>query len=430
MTTALLAQKRSSGPGLAPYSTRALSEPFGSFELLRLLGRGGMAEAFIAQHSPDEHPLVLKRIRPDYAHNEEYLRRFVLEAQVASRLHHPNLASFREFGRVGRCHYLVMDMVRGHSLHRLLDVVFLQQEPPPLTVAMALSAGILDGLAAMHAVKDEAGRPRPMLHRDVTPSNVIVAQDGHPVIIDFGITKDVLGPAITLPGKVIGTARYMSPEHRKAEYIDTRADVFSASVILFELLFGKHPWPPLNTMKELLRVTFDPPEITDAMSAHVPREIIDVVLKGLANDPADRFTDAAEMRDALFACKTCPRQLNAERLHEVAAWVDTLNLPLDEDLSRPVVDLVDATGEEEVMWTSSGSLSTDEAWAEDPTLPPSQPLTVPPLPPPRAAALVEAGGTEEVDVKAALGTTLPAKLIGIGVALLTLGGLVWLFLDS
>ena len=409
-----------------------MSEPFGSFELLRLLGRGGMAEAFIAQHrvQVDAGPLVLKRIRPDFAHNDEYLRRFVLEAQVASRLDHPNLAHFKEFGRVGRCHYLAMDMVRGRSLHRLLEVVFMRQEPPPLTVAMTLGAGILDGLAAMHAVKDERGRPRPMLHRDVTPSNVIVAEDGRPVIIDFGITKDVMGPAITLPGKVIGTARYMSPEHRKAEFIDTRADVFSASVILFELLAGRHPWPPLSTMKELLRVTFDPPEVSDAMRGRVPADIIEVVLRGVANDPKDRFDDAAHMRDALFACRSCAGLVGAEHLHEVVAWVDSLRLPRDEDLSRPVVDLAEADGEEEVMWTSSGGLSTDEVRAEDPTLAPSQPLAVPPLPPPRAAALAEAGGGEDLDLDAAFGGFPLAKVVGVAVALLTVGGLVWLFLAS
>lgn len=424
-------KKSTSGPVRGPYSTPALSEPFGSFELLRLLGRGGMAEAFIAEHRSggDVAPVVLKRIRPDYAHNEEYLRRFVLEAQVASRLNHPNLARFREFGRVGRCHYLVMDMVRGRSLHRLLDVVFRQQEPPPLEVALSLSAGILDGLAAMHAVKDEAGRPRPMLHRDVTPSNVIVADDGHPVIIDFGITKDVMGPAITLPGKVIGTARYMSPEHRRAEYIDTRADVFSASVILFELLFGKHPWPPLSTMKELLRVTFDPPDIQEAMLERVPRDIVDVVLRGVANDPHERFADAAEMRDALFSCRSCPGMVGAAQQRAVAAWAEGLSLPRDEDLSRPVVDLADTEGEEEVMWTASGALSTDEVRAEDPTLAPSLPLAIPPLPPPRSAALTVAGGSEDVDVRAALGHGWLPKVVGIGVALLTLGGLVWLFLD-
>lgn len=408
-----------------------MSEAFGSYELERLLGRGGMAEAFIARREElaGDDPLVLKRIRPDHASSDEYLKRFVLEAQVASRLDHPNLARFREFGRVGRCHYLVMDMVRGHSLHRLLDPIFRDERRPPLPVALSIGSDILAGLAAMHAVTDEEGRLRPMLHRDVTPSNVIVSDEGRAVIIDFGITKDVMGPSITIPGKVIGTARYMSPEHRRAEYIDPRADVFSASVILFELLFGRHPWPPLSTMKELLRVTFDPPNVTDEMAAHVPREIIDVVLRGLENDREARYSDASEMQRALRECKACAGQLEGAQ-EAVVAWVDALRIARDEELSEPVLDLADAGGEAEVMWTSAGSLSTDEASAADPTTPISQPLTIPPLPPRREEALVTDDTPFEEQVDAALGGFSAAKLAVIVVGLLALGGLVWFVLQG
>src|SRR5687767_15472850 len=130
-----------------------------------MLGRGGMAEAFIGfrRGDPKQHPIVLKRIRPDLAKNEEYYRRFVLEAQVASRLDHPNLVRFLEFGRVGRCHYIAMDLVRGWSLKRLLGMVFDSGRAPSAEAALYLGAGILDGLAAMHSVKDEKGEARPML---------------------------------------------------------------------------------------------------------------------------------------------------------------------------------------------------------------------------------------------------------------------------
>jgi len=390
-----------------------------------------MAEAFVAypNRGPRDLPLVLKRIRADFAENDEYLKRFVLEAQVASRLNHNNLARFREFGRVGRCHYLVMDMVRGHSLHRLLDPVFREETPPPLPVALTIGAGILDGLAAMHAVKDEEGHARPMLHRDVTPSNVIVSEAGEAVIIDFGITKDVMGPSITLPGKVIGTARYMSPEHRKAEYINPSADVFSASVILFELLFGEHPWPPLSTMKELLRVTFDPPAISAQMTDRVPAEITKVVLRGLANDPKDRYPDAAAMRAALAACTQCARLMDSGP-QQVTEWVRTLNLELDERLSAPVLDLADSGGEAEVMWTSAGSLSTDEVRALDPTQQPSsEALTIPPLPPRREEALPDDTPFED-QVDAALGGFSASKAAVIAAAVVCALGIIWFVLQG
>ena len=355
-----------------------------------------MAEAYMAYRVGDSRrrPLVLKRIRPDFAESEEYFRRFVLEAQVASRLENRNLVRFREFGKVGQCHYIVMDMVHGWSLHRVLDPIFKHGTAPSLEAAVTIGAGILEGLAAMHAVIDEHGHPRPMLHRDVTPSNVILSKDGVPVIIDFGIAKDIMGPAITLPGRVIGTARYMAPEHRRAEYIDTRADVFSVSVILFELLTGRHPWPPLTVAKELLRITFDPPELGEELRRRVPVDLMEVVRKGLACLPRDRFDDAPAMSRALLACRDSARFM--ERGHEaVMQWVESLDMPLDEQLSVPVLDVAGTGGISEVMWTVSGGLTTGEETTQSPIPAPSEPLLVPPLPPRRDASLRGVASTDD-----------------------------------
>lgn len=364
---------------------------FGPFELERLLGRGGMAEAFLGyrRDDPDRTPIVLKRIRPDLAKNDEYYRRFVLEAQVASRLDHPNLVRFREFGRVGQCHYIAMDQVCGFSLKRLLEPVFEANEVPSPEAALFIGSGILGGLGAMHSVTDENGSSRPMLHRDVTPANVIITHDGPPVIIDFGITKDVLGPQITLPGKVIGTMRYMAPEHRRAEYIDARADVFSASVILFELLAGRPPWPPIEGVRELLRVTFDPPEIPEDAKGRVPDEVWDVVLKGLACEAGDRFDDATAMVEALRSTSMYQQAVASGGAGAVVSWTGRLGLKADEELEHPVVDRVAENGAGvEVMWTSTGNLTTDEHRALQPSeVADADVLTIPPLPPRRDAAL-------------------------------------------
>jgi serine/threonine protein kinase len=402
-----------------------VSERFGPFILERLLGRGGMAEAFIAQRRGAAGPrLVLKRIRADLADDAEYLRRFILEAQVASRLGHDNLVRFHEFGRVGRCHYIAMDMVTGHSLNRLLDPVFADDRAPPVAAGLSIGTGLLDGLAAMHAVTDENGEPRPMLHRDVTPANVIISRDGVPVIIDFGITKDVLGPAITLPGRVIGTARYMAPEHRMAEYIDTRADVFSVSVILFELLTGTHPWPPLDSIKELLRTSFDPPVFPASAVERLPEDIRAVLLKGLACAPQDRFADAAAMADALRACTDYAALVDGGR-QSVVEWVRSLDVTLDEELSAPVVDLARREPEEEVvMWTAGGNLSTDEVSAFDPTVDDHGVLTIPPLPPRRDAVLAMSG-TEDLSLEA-----LPGRPMWFWPAVLAVSAVaVWVVLS-
>ena len=341
-----------------------------------------MAEAFLAsRHDAPEHQLVVKRIRPDYAENESFLRRFFFEAQVASRVHHRNLVPFVELGRVGDCHYLAMEPVHGHSLHRLLERAFERGEPLPHAAALHLGLGMLDGLAALHRATDDDGHPRPILHRDITPSNVIVDHEGEAVIIDFGIAKDIDGPSLTLPGQVIGTARYMAPEHRKSEWMDARADVFSVSVVLFELLTGRHPWPPLQGMRELLRTSFDPPEIDDEIRALVEPELLEVVMRGLSCHAEDRWADAETMRQALGADPN-PELGRAA----VRDWVEAQKLPTDAKLTRPVVDLRPPEGEvARVMWSADGSVSDmpSPIPSPDAILARSSVLVVPPLPPRR-----------------------------------------------
>lgn len=344
-----------------------------------------MAEAYIGRYraDPERGPFVIKRIRPDYASSEEHRRRFELEAQVASRLRHRNLVRFHEYGRVGDCHYIVMSMVRGHSLHRLLHPILDGAPPPPLAVALSLGLDIAEGLAEMHSATDEAGRPRPMLHRDATPKNVIVSHRGRAVLIDFGIAKDLMGPNITLPGQVIGTTRYMAPEHRLSEVLDPRADVFSAGVILFEVLTGRKPWPSLTQAQELLRVRFDPPEWTEEERRRIPRAVRAVVQAAVACEAKDRFADAKALSAALFDCAVA-LDLGEEGPAAVRAWVASLGMELDERLSSPVVDVAASESDETVvMWNSTGGLNENapSGIGDDGA------LAVPPLPPAREAAV-------------------------------------------
>lgn len=345
-----------------------------------------MAEAYLAKRAGEQgETVVLKRMRPDFADSQAFLRRFVLEAQVASRLAHPNLVRFQEFGRVGDCHYIVMDHVRGHSLHRLMDKSFEVGARLSPAGALHLGTGLLEGLSAMHRVEDK-GHPRPMLHRDVTPSNVIVDPGGTPVLIDFGIAKDVNGPSITLPGQVIGTARYMAPEHRRAEYIDARADVFSVSVVLFELFFARHPWPPLRGMKELLRTTFDPPELSEELRRTVPPTILSILTRGLSCAPEDRWADAEHMRRALQKAAKDTVDLTSGP-SEARQWIRSLRLPRDEALTSPVIDHSPPEGrEQEVMWSASGSVGNVPSTVVEAEID-SAVLTIPPLPPRRDAGV-------------------------------------------
>lgn len=390
-----------------------------------------MAEAFMADRRDQPDPtFVLKRMRPDFARVEAYERRFVFEAQVASRVVHRNLARFREFGRVGQCFYLAMDRVRGRSLHRILERIFRKGIVPPLPVAVHLGVGVLQGLSALHSVTDEEGHLRPILHRDVTPKNVLVDLEGESVLIDFGIAKDVYGPAITQPGQVVGTARYMAPEHRRAEFLDARADVFSASVILFELFTGTHPWPPQQSVRELLCTVFDPPVLSDEVRARVPESMLQVLLQGLECDAERRFEDAGAMARALAEAGAVDRD---EGPQQVVEWIDSLGVSLDEELAEPVIDHMPAEGsgsaDVRVFWTSSGFVSSDGS-APDARAGPAalaegdaQVLAVPPLPPRRDASL---GGQRTEDMVQHLRRGRMRRAAAVALGLLGLVALVGL----
>jgi eukaryotic-like serine/threonine-protein kinase len=365
-------------------------QAFGPFWLEKMLGRGGMSEVFLAtRRDQSGPPVVLKRLRPELMSDAEYLHRLRFEATVAARLRHPNLVQLLEFGRVGECYYLAMEHVRGYSLRRLIDHAMELDKPPPTPVALGIATGILGGLTAMHGATDDDGHPRPILHRDVTPGNVIIDHQGRAVLIDFGIAKDVFGPSITRVGRIVGTARYMSPEHRMGQFVDPRADVFSASIILFELLTARHPWPPMSARMELLRTVFDPPEIPPEIVQRIPADLLAAVTRGLENDQERRYRDAAAMLAALEAESSvrAMRQAGASLVEETLAWVRKSGIPSDESLNDMVIDSQSSKPEAEgsVVWNPKGQLTAENHFVEEAPrtsdLPEAKRVTIPPLAP-------------------------------------------------
>jgi serine/threonine protein kinase len=378
-----------------------------------------MGEVFLAtrRDDPKNTRIVVKRMRPDVADEPENEKRLLFEAQVAARLKHPNLVRLLELGRVGDCMYLAMEHVPGFSLRRLLDDVIASDHPPPPEAAVGIASGMLDGLAEMHRACEDSGASRPILHRDVTPQNVIITHEGRPVLIDFGIAKDVLGPAITKVGRVVGTAPYMSPEHRHGSFVDARSDVFSVSVIFFELLCARYPWARMDSMKELLRVVFDPPELTPEVAARVPKDILPVLYRGLECDPHRRFADAAEMLQALRATGTFRSMAGAGGAASwapIRAWVERLAIAPDEALDGPTVNhrAASSTSQaaiaaQELIWSSSGELApapVGEPLSGEIHIN-SSVLSIPPLPPRRESSIA----AEELEAVSAYAESLGAQ---------------------
>jgi serine/threonine protein kinase len=254
----------------------------GKYELLRLIARGGMGEVHLARLPGElgfEKRLVIKTIRAELASDPRFVEMFAAEAKTAVALSHPNIAPIYELGRAADgTLYTAMGWVDGPSLHALLARLRTLDRTLELGAALFITRELLDGLA--HAHSRDRDRP-PVVHRDITPGNVLVDRSGRVQIVDFGIAR----PAEAEVGGLMGSAGYMAPEQARGELVDPRADVFSVGCVLYELLtneraFGEGVWmlPSL---------------------ARVPEPVAGVLERSLALEPRDRFVDAAEFLRAL-----------------------------------------------------------------------------------------------------------------------------------
>jgi serine/threonine protein kinase len=201
-----------------------------------------MAELFHARRVGIEgfqQDVALKRIRPEFAHDRDFVAMFLDEARLAATLQHPNIAHVYDIGLDGGSYFFTMELLQGADLARLLRAAALDRVPLSLEHALTIVAGAAAGLHYAHERRDVDGRPLGIVHRDVTPQNIFVTRDGGVKLIDFGIAKAARRSTETREGALKGKVRYMSPEQCKSEELDRRSDVFSLSVVLWELTTGR-----------------------------------------------------------------------------------------------------------------------------------------------------------------------------------------------
>ena len=276
--------------------------PFGRFLLLERVAIGGMAEVFAAVRR-DEDPgrlYAVKRILPTLAEDRELVRLFLDEARVAVQLEHRGIVPVHELGRLPGGYYIAMDYVAGRDLRALAARFRAAGEPLPLEVVAHLGAEAADALDHAHRGRGADGAELRVVHRDVSPANVLVGFDGQVRIIDFGIAQAAHrrrggeGDAV-LRGKF----GYMSPEMVRALPVDRRSDVFALGVVLHELLAGRRLFtgPTELAVMEKVRAAEVPPP--SEANPRVPPELDALVLRALARAPEDRFRWASELRDAL-----------------------------------------------------------------------------------------------------------------------------------
>jgi tetratricopeptide (TPR) repeat protein/predicted Ser/Thr protein kinase len=255
----------------------------GRYEILQLLGRGGMGSVYKARDTELERIVALKLIRPELAKNPEILRRFKQELILARQVTHKNVIRIFDLGQSDGIKFITMDFVEGQDLRALL----LERGKLPPEQAARVMLQICRALDAAHS--------EGVIHRDLKPQNIMVTSDGRVYVMDFGIARSAHLPGMTQTGALIGTPEYMSPEQARGEKLTERSDLFSLGVIFYELLTGKSPYTadaPLGTLWKRLQEKPKPPIEVDAA---VPKPLNDLVMRSLEIEPEDRISSAHEM---------------------------------------------------------------------------------------------------------------------------------------
>lgn len=274
--------------------------PFGRFLLVERVAIGGMAEVYAAvdRADPARRLCAVKRLLPTLAEDRELVRMFLDEARLTVQLDHPGIVAVHELGRIGAGYYMAMDYVPGRDLRALVALHRGRGEPVPVEVAAHVVARAADALDHAHRRRGADGADLRVVHRDVSPGNVILGFDGGVRVIDFGIASAApRGPG---GGAVLrGKFGYMSPELVRGLPVDRRSDVFGLGIVLHELLAGARLFTgptELATMERVRAAEVRPPS---AARPGLPPELDAVVLRALAREPEDRFAWASELSAAL-----------------------------------------------------------------------------------------------------------------------------------
>jgi serine/threonine protein kinase len=280
-------------------------QPFGRYTLLSHLATGGMGEIYLARLEGAqgfEKLCVIKRILPQLAADAEFVERFVGEARTLVRLSHGSIAQVLDMGLHEGDAYMALEHVDGKDLRKVAARVRDKQVPLPLTFILYIMGRVLDALAYAHRKKDDDGEELRLVHRDISPQNILISYEGEVKVIDFGLAKSRLSAAKTNPSIILGKFLYMSPEQARHQPVDRRSDLYAVGLCLYELISGKNPFDSVHP-GELMSVVAHPRIAPlDEVEPLTPRAVTALVSRALAVDPAQRFQTAEEFRGRLQAC--------------------------------------------------------------------------------------------------------------------------------
>jgi serine/threonine protein kinase len=276
--------------------------PFGKYLLLDRIAVGGMAEVYTAKSfgiEGFEKIIAIKRILPTMAEDRDFIAMFIDEAKIAGHLTHANIVPIYELGKIGEAHYIAMEYVWGKDLLQIMNRFRRMRRHMPPVMAAWISSKMLEGLDYAHRKRDRHGRPMGIIHRDVSPQNCLISYEGQIKLIDFGIAKAASRNTKTQAGVLKGKFGYMSPEQVRGNPVDHRSDIFAASTCLHEMLTGERLFvgeSDFSTLEKVRNAEVVPPSQS---IAEMPPELEEILLKGLAREPDERWQTAGEMQEAL-----------------------------------------------------------------------------------------------------------------------------------
>jgi serine/threonine protein kinase len=322
----------------------------GRYILYDEIASGGMATIHIGRLLGEigfTRPVAIKRLLPQFARDPEFVSMFLEEARLAARIRHPNVVPVLDVVSTEEELFLVMEFIQGETVTRLTRVSRQRARIVPMPIALAIAADLLQGLHAAHEATDETGRPLHIVHRDVSPHNVMVGNDGVARVLDFGIAKASSSSQSTRDGEVKGKFAYMSPEQLSSVPVDRRADVFAASIVLWEMLTGERLFQapdPAAIVGRVLNGRIAPPS---ERAAGIPAQLDALVMKGLSRNVADRYETAKDMARAIDKLG-----VSIARPTDVGTWVNRIAGDTLKKRARRIAE-IESTG----SWSASNALA-------------------------------------------------------------------------
>ena len=254
------------------------------YEMVEKIGNGGMATVYKAVDKVLKRNVAVKILRDEFTTDEEFIKRFEVEAQSAARLTHPNIVSIYDVGVEGNLHYIVMELIQGKTLK---EIIVEERGPLPWKWSVNVAIQIASALEMAHRNN--------IIHRDIKPHNIIITEDGIAKVTDFGIAKAVSNSTITAFGTTIGSVHYFSPEHARGGFTDAKSDLYSLGVVMYEMMTGKVPFDADTPVSVALKHMQEEPEEPIEVNPNLPSAVNDIIMKAMQKDTTLRYQSATEM---------------------------------------------------------------------------------------------------------------------------------------